>query len=151
MVTPSLPSRCRARARLGTAARCHGADRPFHRRRWQRSFPGYGVSGISGCLGERSNNCWFSGAWICALISCPYSPLIVAMQPSEALGIAAQVAVTLAGFAGIVVVFRPDSVHRWSPLDKLRLQLLLTNSALPLAESLFGMLLLTFDPPPASI
>jgi hypothetical protein len=25
------------------------------------------------------------------------------------------------------------------------------NSALPLAESLFGMLLLTFDPPPASI
>src|SRR5512140_2509729 len=73
------------------------------------------------------------------------------MQPSEALGIAAQVAVTLAGFAGIVVVFRPDSVHRWSPLDKLRLQLLLTHSALPLAESLFGMLLLTLDPPPASI
>jgi hypothetical protein len=73
------------------------------------------------------------------------------MQPSEALGIAAQVAVTLAGFAGIVVVFRPDSVHRWSPLDKLRLQLLLMNSALPLAESLFGMLLLTFDSPPASI
>jgi hypothetical protein len=55
------------------------------------------------------------------------------------------------GIAGIVVVFRPDSVHRWSPLDKLRLQLLLMNSALPLAESLFGMLLLTFDPPPASI
>jgi hypothetical protein len=73
------------------------------------------------------------------------------MQPSEALGIAAQVAVTLAGFAGIVVVFRPDSVHRWSPLDKLRLQLLLMNSALPLVDSLFGMLLLTFDPPPASI
>jgi len=72
------------------------------------------------------------------------------MQPSEALGIAAQVAVTLAGFAGIVVDFRPDSVHRWYPLDKLRLQLLLTNSALPLAESLFGMLLLTFDSPPAS-
>ena len=85
------------------------------------------------------------------MISCPCSPLIVAMQPSEALGIAAQVAVTLAGFAGIVVVFRPDSVHRWSPLDKLRLQLLLTNSALPLAESLLGMLLLAFDPPPASI
>ena len=73
------------------------------------------------------------------------------MQPSEALGIAAQVAVTLAGFAGIVVVFRPESVHRWSPLDKLRLQLLLVNSTMPLAESLFGMLLLTFDPPPAGI
>jgi hypothetical protein len=73
------------------------------------------------------------------------------MQPSEALGVAAQVAVTLAGFAGIVVVFRPDSVHRWSPLDKLRLQLLLINSVLPLVDSLFGMLLLTFEPPPASI
>jgi hypothetical protein len=35
------------------------------------------------------------------------------MQPGEALGVAAQVAVTLAGFAGIVVVFRPESVHRW--------------------------------------
>ncbi|HEX3817335.1 MAG TPA: hypothetical protein VHW03_03500 [Chthoniobacterales bacterium] len=73
------------------------------------------------------------------------------MQPSEALGVAAQVAVTLAGFAGIVVIFRPDSVHRWSPLDKFRLQLLLTNSALPLADALFGMFLLTFDPPPVSI
>lgn len=39
------------------------------------------------------------------------------MQPSEALGIAAQVAVTLAGFAGIVVVFRPDSVHQRSDLE----------------------------------
>jgi hypothetical protein len=73
------------------------------------------------------------------------------MQPGEALSTAAQVAVTLAGFAGIVVVFRPESVHRWSAIDKFRLQLLLTNSALPLAEALFGMLLLTVDPPPASI
>jgi hypothetical protein len=73
------------------------------------------------------------------------------MQPGEALGIAAQVAVTLAGFAGIVVVFRPESVHSWSALDKFRLQLLLLNSAMPLAESLLGMLLLTFDPPPANI
>jgi hypothetical protein len=80
------------------------------------------------------------------------SPRLVAlMQPSEALGIAAQVAITLAGFAGVVVVFRPDSVHSWSALDKLRLQLLLVNSAMPLAESLFGMLLLTLEPPPASI
>ncbi len=73
------------------------------------------------------------------------------MQPSEALGVAAQVGVTLAGFAGIVVVFRPDSVHRWSALDRFRLQLLLTNSTLPLADSLFGILLLTVDPVPASI
>jgi hypothetical protein len=73
------------------------------------------------------------------------------MQPSEALGVAAQVAVTLAGFAGIVVVFRPHSVHQWSAMDKFRLQLLLTNSALPLGESLVGMLLLAAQPPLGTI
>ena len=73
------------------------------------------------------------------------------MQPSEALGIAAQVAVTLAGFAGIVVVFRPESVHRWSALDRFRLQLLLTNSALPLVGSLVGLFLLSFQPVPLHI
>jgi hypothetical protein len=72
---------------------------------------------------------------------------MVGMQPSEALGVAAQVAVTLAGFAGIVVVFRPESVHQWSALDRFRLRLLLANSALPLGYSLFGMFLLTIDPP----
>jgi hypothetical protein len=69
------------------------------------------------------------------------------MEPNEALGIAAQVAVTLAGFAGVVVIFRPQALHQWSALDKLRLQLLLTNSVLPLAYSLLGMLLLTVGPP----
>lgn len=73
------------------------------------------------------------------------------MQPGEALGVAAQVAVTLAGFAGIVVVFRPQSVHEWSEVDRFRLTLLLMNSALPLISSLFGMLLLTVEPVPASI
>jgi hypothetical protein len=73
------------------------------------------------------------------------------MQPGEALDVAAQVAVTLAGFAGIVVVFRPQSVHEWSPIDRFRLRLLLANSALPLVTSLFGILLLTVEPPPASI
>ncbi len=73
------------------------------------------------------------------------------MQPSEALGVAAQVAVTLAGFAGIVVVFRPQSVHEWSVLDRLRLTLLLTNSVAPLVFSVFGMVLLSVDPVPASI
>jgi hypothetical protein len=73
------------------------------------------------------------------------------MEPNEALGIAAQVAVTLAGFAGVVVVFRPQALHQWSALDKFRLQLLLTNSVLPLAYSLLGMLLLTVHPPIASI
>ena len=69
------------------------------------------------------------------------------MEPNEALGIAAQVAVTLAGFAGVVVVFRPQALHQWSALDKFRLSLLLTNSVLPLAYSLLGMLLLTVKPP----
>jgi hypothetical protein len=73
------------------------------------------------------------------------------MQPGDALNVVAQVAVTLAGFAGIVVVFRPRSVHQWSALDRFRLRLLLANSALPLAYSLFGMLLLTIDPPPVAI
>ncbi|MFL6516394.1 MAG: hypothetical protein ACJ8M1_15345 [Chthoniobacterales bacterium] len=63
----------------------------------------------------------------------------------------AQVAVTLAGFAGIVVVFRPDSVHQWSLLDQFRLRLLLTNSALPLADALFAIFLLTIDPAPVAI
>lgn len=73
------------------------------------------------------------------------------MQPSEALGVAAQVAVTLAGFAGIVVVFRPQSVHEWSALDRLRLTLLLMSSVVPLIFSLFGMLLLSVVPVPDSI
>ena len=73
------------------------------------------------------------------------------MQPSEALGVAAQVAVTLAGFAGIVVVFRPQSIHHWSALDRLRLTLLLMNSAAPLVFALFGMLLLCVEPVPVSI
>ena len=73
------------------------------------------------------------------------------MEPGEALGLAAQVAVTLAGFAGVVVVFRPASIHQWSSLDRFRLRLLLNNSVLPLAYSVFGILLLTIKPPPESI
>src|SRR5438552_3978788 len=73
------------------------------------------------------------------------------MQPGEALGVAAQVAVTLAGFAGIVVVFRPESVHHWSALDQLRLRLLLYNSAFPLSYSLFGLFLLSVDTPIVAI
>lgn len=73
------------------------------------------------------------------------------MQPGDALNVVAQVAVTLAGFAGIVVVFRPESVHQWSALDKFRLRLLLINSALPLGYALSGILLLSIDPPPVAI
>ena len=65
------------------------------------------------------------------------------MQPSEALSTSAQVAVTLAGFAGVVVAFRNRSVHEWSKIDRLRLQILLTNSAIPFVLSMIGMLLLS--------
>jgi hypothetical protein len=73
------------------------------------------------------------------------------MQPGEVLGVAAQIAVTLAGFAGVVVVFRRESVHEWLPSDKLRLRLLLTNSILPLLLCMIGLLLLTIRPEPAGI
>jgi len=68
------------------------------------------------------------------------------MEPGEALGIAAQIAVALAGFAGVVVVFRREAVHEWAGIDKLRLRLLLANSMLPLGLSMLGLLLLTVEP-----
>ena len=73
------------------------------------------------------------------------------MEPGEALGLAAQIAVALAGFAGVVVAFRRDSLHEWSPVDKFRLWLLLTNSVAPLICCLFAILLLTVKPEPISI
>ena len=65
------------------------------------------------------------------------------MQPSEALSASAQVAVTLAGFAGVVVAFRSGSVHEWSKLDRFRLRILLFNSAIPFAMSIVGLVLAT--------
>ena len=73
------------------------------------------------------------------------------MEPGEALGIAAQIAVALAGFAGVVVVFRRGAVHEWSDIDKLRLRLLLANSILPLVLSMLGLVLLTIKPAPPGI
>ena|SRR5436853_1838789 len=70
------------------------------------------------------------------------------MEPGEALGIAAQIAVALAGFAGVVVVFRRESIHEWSLIDKFRLRLLLSNSILPLGLCMIGLLLLTIKPMP---
>jgi hypothetical protein len=70
------------------------------------------------------------------------------MEPSEALGTAAQVAVALAGFAGVVVAFRSGSVHEWQPIDKLRLRLLLSNSITPLILCMIAMLLGSVDPKP---
>jgi drug/metabolite transporter (DMT)-like permease len=65
------------------------------------------------------------------------------MQPSEALSTSAQIAVTLAGFAGVVVAFRSGSVHERSNVDKFRLRILLINSSIPLGLSIFAMLLST--------
>jgi hypothetical protein len=73
------------------------------------------------------------------------------LEPSEALSTAAQIAVALAGFAGVVVVFRRQSVHEWSPIDKFRLRLLLTNSVLPLILCIIGLLLLGVRPVPSGI
>lgn len=73
------------------------------------------------------------------------------MEPGEALGIAAQIAVALAGFAGVVVVFRREAVHEWSGIDKLRLRFLLANSILPLGFSMLGLLLVTVKPMPPGI
>lgn len=70
------------------------------------------------------------------------------MPPSEALSTAAQIAVALGGFAGIIVAFRTGSVHEWEAVDKFRLRLLLSNSLIPLTCALFAMLLLSIEPAP---
>src|SRR5436190_8230523 len=57
----------------------------------------------------------------------------------------------LGGFAGVVVVFRAESVHQRSRIDRFRLQLLLASSVSPLVYSLFAILLVTIPPPPESI
>jgi hypothetical protein len=63
------------------------------------------------------------------------------MQPSEALSTCAQIAATLAGFAGVVVAFRSGSIHEWSKIDKFRLWILLMNSGIPFVLSMVAMLL----------
>jgi hypothetical protein len=73
------------------------------------------------------------------------------MEPGEALSTAAQIAVALAGFAGVVVAFRSGSLHEWPRTDKFRLWLLLGNALIPLFACLVGMLLLTIKPTPVPI
>lgn len=73
------------------------------------------------------------------------------MEPGEALGTAAQIAVAIAGFAGVVVVFGSRAAHEWSPVDKFRLRLLLTFSMLPLALSMAGLLLATTPLAPPAV
>lgn len=65
------------------------------------------------------------------------------MEPTAALGTSAQIAVAIAGFAGVVAAFRSDAVHDWGPVEKFWLRLLLVNSILPLALSLVGLFLLS--------
>src|SRR5712672_2802902 len=73
------------------------------------------------------------------------------MEPGEALSTASQLAMALAGFAGVVVAFRSGVLHEWAPIDKLRLRLLLGNSVVPLLTCLAAMLLLSVKPPPPCI
>jgi len=73
------------------------------------------------------------------------------MEPDAALAIASQIAVALAGFAGVVTAFRAQSVLEWQGIDKFRLRLLLTNSILPLAFCLFALVLLSIKPLPFHI
>lgn len=70
------------------------------------------------------------------------------MEPGEALSTASQLAMALAGFASVVVVFRSGALHEWAPIDKLRLRLLLSNSVVPLLACIVAMLLLSVKPPP---
>ena len=71
------------------------------------------------------------------------------MEPTTALSASAQIAVAIAGFAGVVAAFRNDSVHDWGPVEKFWLRLLLLNSILPLAFSMAGLFLLsvTYESP----
>ena len=64
----------------------------------------------------------------------------------SALGTSAQIAVAIAGFAGVVVVFRGESVQDWGRVEKFWLRLLLVNSILPLAFSMVGLLTLAIEP-----
>jgi hypothetical protein len=51
----------------------------------------------------------------------------------------AQISVAITGFAGVVAVYRNGSVHNWGDVERFWLRLLLLNSILPLAFSLFGL------------
>src|SRR5437588_10368072 len=73
------------------------------------------------------------------------------MEPGEALTTTAQIAVALAGFAGVVVVFRSKSLHEWSQRHTVRLLLLLGNALVSLFDCFFGMFLMTIKPTPLYI
>ena len=53
------------------------------------------------------------------------------MEPSAALSTSAQIAIAIAGFAGVVAVFRNESVRDWGRVEKFWLRLLLVMGGLP--------------------
>lgn len=67
------------------------------------------------------------------------------MDPGEALSTAAQVAITLAGFSGIVATFGERGAGDWTALDKFRLRLMLATSSYPTVMALTGLLFLNTD------
>ncbi len=73
------------------------------------------------------------------------------MEPSTALSASAQIAVAISGFAGVVGVFRTESVHDWGLVERFWLRLLLLNSILPLAFSMVGLLFLAVAPDSAAM
>lgn len=73
------------------------------------------------------------------------------MDPSTTLSTSAQIAVAIAGFAGVVAAFRNESVHDWTRIERFWLRLLLLNSILPLAFSMVGLLLLAIAPAPPAM
>jgi len=68
------------------------------------------------------------------------------MEPSTALSASAQIAIAISGFAGVVGVFRTESVHDWGLVERFWLRLLLLNSILPLAFSMVGLFFLAVAP-----
>jgi hypothetical protein len=65
------------------------------------------------------------------------------MSPGDFLTGASQIGVALLGFTGIAVALDERSLAHWSAVDKLKLRLLVTFSAVPLVESLLALLLLS--------
>lgn len=64
------------------------------------------------------------------------------MEASVFLIASAQISVAIAGFAGVVGVYRNESVHNWGEVERFWLRLLLLNSILPLAFSMLGLFFL---------
>ncbi len=71
------------------------------------------------------------------------------MDPAEALSTAAQVAITLAGFTGVVAAFGARGAGQWTPLDRFRLRLMLASSGYPTIMALVGLLFLNTALPAA--